>query len=108
MFGRAEWFRLARNGRIRPGTWRGRCYMAAWGAAIVVPAIVLATLGRLPETLIWLLIMACVWRRDFRPIRAAHARTTDLFVIDETTDITLARRGKGHPPGLERVASKPA
>ncbi len=108
MFGRAEWFRLGRRGRPRPKTWRGRFYSLAWLAAIGVPTLVLIAAERFPECLIWPLAMGAMWRYDFRPIRQAFRPRPDVFVIDDTTDITHLATAHGsvaHGPVARRTGN---
>jgi hypothetical protein len=91
MFAKAEWFTKGRRiGRVRPSTWRGRFYVVAWTAGLIVPALVLVNAHRVPEAGIWLALATVAWWLDFRPIRAAIwlGRPADVFVIDENTDIT--------------------
>jgi hypothetical protein len=90
MFGKAEWFRTSGGFlRVRPATWRGWLYSLAWGAALVLPAVMLLDLGRLPETLIWVAALGGLGWLEMRSIRQALKRDSDdVFVIDESTDIT--------------------
>ena len=91
MFGKSEWFKKGRRvGRVRPSGLRGWSYLVAWSTAVVAPAALLMNVHKLPEAGIWLGVVAILWWLDFRHIRANvwRGRASDLFVIDENTDIT--------------------
>jgi hypothetical protein len=55
MFGKPDWFRLKTVGwGLRPVTWRGWAYAAAWIGVIAAPFVLLLARHQAPEALVWL------------------------------------------------------
>ena len=98
MFGKPEWFRPKACGwGVRPVTWRGWTYALIWTIAIALPFCALATLGRAPEAVVWLVATGGMLAWDVRQIRAAIRKTPDrpdIEFLDESQpgQSTLATR----------------
>jgi hypothetical protein len=90
MFAKAEWFRVSdRRPRILPVTWQGWLHSLVWLVAILLPTLVLAQVRGFPEVAVWPAVMAVAWWLDVRPVRnAQRSGKGEVFVIDESTDIT--------------------
>lgn len=91
MFAQPHWFqRYDARGRLRPRTWQGWIHTLAWSAALAGPAAQLLALGRWPEAGIWSAVVFGLWRFDLSGAfpRPSATRLSELFVIDDTTDIT--------------------
>lgn len=111
MFAQAAWFQLApmrhrRRHYLRPATWQGRAYAAAWGAAIALPTLALLSRGQLPEMLLWLAASLGTLLWDLRPVRQELRRLSTLAgeptipdaeveLMDDDAD-RLARRHSHH------------
>lgn len=55
MFGQSSWFRFSERWfSMRPLTWQGWAYLAAWGAAIVIPSYWLWSVDKSMESMVWL------------------------------------------------------
>jgi hypothetical protein len=97
MFGNHTWFRDSRlPWGISPVNWKGTTYLTIWAVFIVLPFLALLGIGRLPESIIWLVSAKLFWFWDVRQIHAAMhpaPEPEDVFVIDEQTDVSkLATR----------------
>ena len=94
MFGKPEWFQPRSKGRgITPANWRGWIYNAAWGAAFVMPTLLLLSLGKLPETAIWMACSGGAWFFDRRSVakQLQQQRERDaLFYIGDDAETEVA------------------
>lgn len=84
MFGKQEWFRTTKSGKIViPVTFQGWCYLAVWGAVILAPVALFLVLNRIPESVIWLVLSTLVSWLDVQKIRHKlnEPDEKDLFYI---------------------------
>ena len=87
MFGRQSWFSMVRGkSDLRPRTWQGWMYLAAWLGVLVVPYLLLVSRHLAPEAFVWLVASLAALAWDVRRIRRSAAEPLDvreIFVIDD-------------------------
>ncbi len=91
MFGKARWFRQTASGvKLAPVTWQGWVYVAAWGAVLALPGMILLGDGKLGEMLVWLAATGGLAWWDAKLLRDTlvaespnPAPEDDVLVIDE-------------------------
>lgn len=84
MFGKQEWFRPTKSGKfILPAAFQGWCYLAVLGVVILAPFGLFLLLGRIPESVIWLVVASLVSLLDLQKIRKKlnEPDEKDLFYI---------------------------
>ena len=86
MFGNPSWFRAKRVGwGLVPVSWQGWVYTVVWSGALVLPFLILLSIARVPEALIWLTasIAALCW--DVAQVRREMEKRVDVEVefVDE-------------------------
>jgi hypothetical protein len=94
MFGKPEWFQAEKAGFVlRPVTWQGWTFNGLWTSAVLLPFVGLATATLFPEALVWLAVsIGGYWfdkrqvEKDMKP--KSPEPESDVFVIDEETDIS--------------------
>ncbi|MFT5525373.1 MAG: hypothetical protein ACI9HK_003341 [Pirellulaceae bacterium] len=102
MFGKPEWFQAEKAGfLLRPVAWQGWTFNGLWAGAIALPFLGLLTLTLVPEALVWLAASTGGYWFDKRQVvtqwKAANPEPeSDVFVIDEDTDITRAATENYH------------
>lgn len=92
MFGNPVWFRKKTVGwGLRPVSWKGWLYAAAWVAVICAPFIALLACHLVLESLVWVVVMMVALLWDVRQVRrgvdmARKDDAADILVIDENTE----------------------
>ena len=93
MFGKPEWFQARWNGwLLQPVSSLGWRYVFGWGAAVVIPALLLIALSKPWEALVWFLFAGIGWIRDLRNLLLAlqpPAPPADnvLYIDDEESPV---------------------
>lgn len=94
MFGKPEWFQPRKKGRgIAPANWRGWVYELTWGAAFALPTLLLFSLGKIPESAIWMACSGGAWFIDRRSAakQMQQQRERDaLFYIGDEAESAVA------------------
>ena len=88
MFGKPEWFGKRSIGiGFFPAAWQGWAYFLAWGAAIVLPMVLLALVEKWPEAAVWTLCSSSVFAWDAFHLKKQTKRKRELddlfFIGDE-------------------------
>jgi hypothetical protein len=103
MFGKTTWFREKKVGwGVRPATWQGWAYSAAWMLVVTAPFLfLLLVMHRTPEAAIWmgvsLVAMFLDVRSIARQIRAEVRRKEDeniLYIGDDDAGEVQTRNYK--------------
>jgi len=86
MFGKPHWFRAKTCGwGVKPVTWQGWFYVAAWTGVIALPFLMLLVHHLAPEAALWLAVTIGAMTWDVRQIlrRSAVAQRPDIEFLDD-------------------------